>query len=298
MNNYIQTLLLIAGSIIILYSVLKALSQHDIIKLLSYDGMSQAGFIVLGIASGTALGLAGAVFHLINSIIYLTGLFLTAVSIKQKAGHTNLDKLGGVSNYMPITFACTLIFSLSISGVPPLNGFISKWMIYQALIGQLGNTELTVNARLVYLVMIVAALLGSSLTFASFVKLMHSVYLGQNPYEKSEMKKKFSEVSFTKWFPSTLLASLCVIFGIFAFPIVIEKIILPVVSKYYVSLPKFMGFWQPATASLLIISGLIFGFIVYILFGIKTRTDFPFVGGEKLEAENRILGVDLLSRDN
>lgn len=294
MNNYFQILLLTVGAFIIIFSVLKALGQHDIIKLLSFDGMSQAGFIVLGIASGTALGLAGAVFHLINSIIYLTGLFLCAGYIKQKAGHTNLDKLGGISNYMPVTFACALVFSLSISGVPPLNGFISKWMIYQALISQIGNVELTLNARVVYLVMIVAALLGSSLTFASFMKLMHSVYLGQNPYEKSEMKKKFSEVSFIKWVAPAILASLCVIIGIFIYPAVIENIILTVVSKYYASMPGFMGFWQPATATLLIISGLILGFIVYLLFGIKTRTDSTFVGCGKIETENRLIGTDLL----
>jgi NADH:ubiquinone oxidoreductase subunit 5 (subunit L)/multisubunit Na+/H+ antiporter MnhA subunit len=89
--------------------------------------------------------------------------------VERETGTVELDRLGGLGRTMPVTFGCMLVAALSISGVPPLNGFASKWLVYQGCVAA-GEP-----------VMLVAALFGSVLTLASFVKVLHSVFWGARP---------------------------------------------------------------------------------------------------------------------
>ena len=73
-------------------------------------------------------------FHMINNAVYKSGLFLAAGAVERQTGKNDIGDLGGLSKAMPVTFAASLIFAVSISGVPPFNGFASKWMIYQGII--------------------------------------------------------------------------------------------------------------------------------------------------------------------
>src|SRR4030042_5389712 len=111
-----------------------SLIQHDLKRLLGYHAVSQVGYMVLGIGTGNPIGIAGGLFHMLNHAIYKSCLFLSGGSVEKKAGTTELDKLGGFAKIMPITFVTFVIASLAISGVPPFNGFASKWMIYQGII--------------------------------------------------------------------------------------------------------------------------------------------------------------------
>ena len=103
-NSAIAVLLLAVGSVTIIAAVLGALIQHDLKKLLSFHAVSQVGYMVLGIGTGLPLGVAGGLFHMFNHAIYKSCLFLCGGAVEQGAGTTDLEKLGGLARYMPLTF--------------------------------------------------------------------------------------------------------------------------------------------------------------------------------------------------
>ena len=205
----LSIVLTVIGAATIIIAVMVAMVQHNLKKLLSYHAISQVGYMILGIATMTPVGIAGGVFHMLNHAIYKCCLFLCGGSVEQATGTAELDGLGGLGKKMPITFVACLIAALSISGVPPLNGFVSKWMIYQGII-QMGTEQAGTAARL-WPVWLVAAMFGSALTLASFVKLLHSIFLSRLPEELKDVK----EVSPLQTGPMIVLASLCVLFGVF-----------------------------------------------------------------------------------
>ncbi|MCX7001419.1 MAG: proton-conducting transporter membrane subunit, partial [Candidatus Sumerlaeota bacterium] len=129
-----QFILCALGSLTIIIGVMMALVQHDSKRLLAYHSVSQIGYVILGIGTGVSIGVAGGLFHLINHAVFKSLLFFCVGAVIYRTEKRDLDKLGGLARFMPVTFLCCLIASLSISGVPPFNGFVSKWMIYQGLI--------------------------------------------------------------------------------------------------------------------------------------------------------------------
>jgi len=136
-------MLMLLGAVTVISAVLMALVQHDLKRLLSYHAISQVGYMILGIGTGTAIGLAGGLFHMLNNTIYKSALFLVAGNVEKETGTTDLDRLGGLARLMPVTFIACTVAALSISGIPPLNGFASKWMIYQGIISTGENGGLT-----------------------------------------------------------------------------------------------------------------------------------------------------------
>jgi len=286
MNEAMNIFLMLIGAFTVIAAVMMALVQHDMKRLLGYHAVSQVGYMVLGIGSGTAIGIAGGIFHMLNNSIYKQALFLVSGNVEQKIGTTDLDKLGGLSKIMPFTYISCLIASLSISGVPPFNGFVSKWMVYQGLI-----TAYQVSAgnyRVFILMALVAAMFGSGLTLASFMKLLHATFLGQRPNGPTAQRP--NEVSWQMWLPPILLAIICVIFGIFANQIPLKYFILPAVKGV-----TFIGSWNAGVSTLLIIIGLILGILIFRLKGLRPliRQDTAFVGGEALELrETRVTGTE------
>ncbi len=121
---------MIIGAATILFAVMMALIQKDFKKLLSYHAISQVGYMILGIGTGLPAGIVGGLFHMINHAMYKSCLFLTGGSVEKQAGTTDLKKLGGIGRLMPVTFICFIIAAAAISGVPPLNGFFSKELVY------------------------------------------------------------------------------------------------------------------------------------------------------------------------
>jgi NADH:ubiquinone oxidoreductase subunit 5 (subunit L)/multisubunit Na+/H+ antiporter MnhA subunit len=271
--------------------------QHDLRKLLGYHAVSQVGYMVLGIGTGSIIGIAGGLFHMLNHSIYKSCLFFCGGSVEHKTGTNELEKLGGLAGQMPLTFVSCFIAALSISGIPPLNGFFSKWMIYQGVIsmGKTGNAS--------WVLWIVAAMFGSALTLASFAKLIHAVFLGQ----KSSQYRDVKEVSFPMWIPMVALALLCVTFGVFAQALPIKHFIQPAMNAVYSSRVSpleialtgeaakvtYSGIWWSGWATLMILGGVILGLVIYLLGNLKGfRGDNSYVGGEILAGETRVTGVD------
>lgn len=286
MNTAMNTVLMIVGSVTIVAAVMMALVQHDLKRLLGYHAVSQVGYMVLGIGTGNPIGIAGGLFHMLNHAIYKSCLFLSGGAVEKEAGTTDLEKLGGFGKIMPITFITFLIASLSISGIPPFNGFASKWMVYQGIIKTAGN------GSHLWIIWLIAAMFGSALTLASFMKLIHAVFLGQpvnvqylldqTSMKGRVMNNKPREASPTMWIPQVFLAVLCVIFGIFAYRIPLKMFIFPSLEGKV----EFFGIWNASLATILIVAGIIVGVIIYLLGTItKARETEAFIGGEILEKQ-------------
>ncbi|MDH7599766.1 MAG: proton-conducting transporter membrane subunit [Sedimentisphaerales bacterium] len=136
----LQLVLACLGSATMIVAAMVALVQHDLKRLLAFHAVSQVGYMILGIARLTPVGILGGVFHMLNNVIYKPCLFLCAGAVERRAGTSQLDRLGGLGRRMPLTFAACILAALAISGIPPLNGFASKWMIYQGIV-QMGGKE-------------------------------------------------------------------------------------------------------------------------------------------------------------
>jgi formate hydrogenlyase subunit 3/multisubunit Na+/H+ antiporter MnhD subunit len=238
---------------VIIIAVMIAMVQHNLKKLLSYHAISQVGYMILGIATMTPVGIAGGVFHMLNNAIYKCCLFLCGGAVEKETGTAELEELGGLGKKMSITFTTCLIAALSISGIPPLNGFVSKWMIYQGVI-QMGNTQAGATARL-WPIWLVCAMFGSALTLASFVKLIHSMFLSRLP----DRLKGAKEVSPAMTIPMIVLAFLCVFFGIF-YHVPLKMFIYPALGVE----PQLSTWWS-GLATILILIGIGLGLLILLV---------------------------------
>ncbi|MFH1791033.1 MAG: proton-conducting transporter membrane subunit [Candidatus Omnitrophota bacterium] len=286
MSAAMNTFLMVIGSVTIVAAVMMALVQHDMKRLLGYHAVSQVGYMVLGIGTANPIGIAGGLFHMLNNAIYKSALFLSGGAVEKESGTSDLDRLGGYAKFLPISFIVFLIASLAISGVPPFNGFVSKWMIYQGII------ETGKDGSRLWIVWLVAAMFGSALTLASFMKLIHAIFLGQPSAETVALEKGpgIRERSVNMWVPGVILATLCVVFGV-AYYIPLKEFLVPSVGSNI----HIYGLWTSGLATVLLIAGVILGLLIYFLgSGIKVRRAEIFVGGEEVSKhpDMRVSGTE------
>jgi len=277
----LSIILAIIGAATIIIAVMIAMVQHNLKKLLSYHAISQVGYMVLGIATGTWVGIAGGVFHMLNNAIDKCCRVLCGGAVEQATGTTDLEKLGGLGKKMSFTFSMCLIAALSISGVPPFNGFVSKWMIYQGIIGM---PKAGVHGSQLWPLWLVAAMFGSALTLASFVKLIHSVFLSRRPSELKDVK----EVSALQKLPMGVLALLCVLFGVF-YHIPLKLFIYPALNIEPGTV--IFGTWESGLATILIVIGIMVGLLILLGSSIakNSRTVPTWTCGEVQENDQMIV---------
>lgn len=201
-----QFLLVFIGSLSMFICVTMALAQHDFKRLLAFHSISQIGYVLTAVGLCTALGVSAGLYHAMNHTLFKGLLFLAAGAVLHETGTTDLGKLGGLSKKMPHTTVLFLIGAFSISGIPPFNGFASKWMIYQAT-----YQKAVESGNIGFLLVTIIALVTSVLTLASFVKVSQSVFFGQLPRELENVK----EVSFGMRLAMGIFALLCVLTGLF-----------------------------------------------------------------------------------
>ena len=218
-------ILALAGTGSLFVGTLTALRQIDTKRLMAFHTIGQFGYVCLGLGVGVyclgaspalaSIALAGAILHTINHACFKSCLFLGAGSVLYRTGERDMDKLGGLASFMPYTTGTTAIASLSIAGVPPLNGFASKWLIVAGC--------LLAGVRFpLFLVLGLVALFISLATLASFLKVLGSVFFG-----KADENRGIREVPISMVVPQVVLAGLCVLLGIFpqlALPIVGQAI--------------------------------------------------------------------------
>lgn len=199
----ISQLLMSLGTVSMVVAALLALGQKDIKRMLAYSSISQVGYIVLGLALGTPLGIAGGLFHLFNHAVAKGLLFLNSGSIQHITGTRNLEELGGLGKVVPVTAGTNLVGALSIAGVPPLAGFWSKLIITMALI----------QAREFGYALI--AILASILTLWYYLLIQRKAFFGR----VSEKWLQVREAPFWMSAANVVLALVCVLVGIFFTPI-------------------------------------------------------------------------------
>ena len=186
---------LLFGAATSLFGVLFALMQHDLKRLLAYHSVENIGIILIGIGlsmifigSGHpvagVLGLIAGLYHTLNHAVFKALLFLGAGAILKSTGLRNLNEMGGLIRYMPHVALYFLIGALAISALPPLNGFVSEWLTFQAAL-QAPLLESSVLRSLVPIVAAVLALSGA-LTAMCFVKVYGVAFLGQHRHALAE----------------------------------------------------------------------------------------------------------------
>lgn len=272
----ISMMLLVFGAITIIGAGMTMLMQRDLKRLLGYCAVSQVGYILLGIGSGHPLGIAGGLFHMVNHAIYKSCLFFSSGAVEQRMKTTDIEKLGGLARSMPTIFAPFVIAALSVSGVPPLSGFASKWMIYQGII------ETAKDGGASWILWLAIAMLGSVLTLAGMMKLVHGVFLGQMATDLGDRDAPGKGTPRCLMIAPLLLALLCILFGVWADGLPLHYLIQPIVQHEII----FAGVWQPTLATFLILLGVGLGLIVYVGSRLsKTmRITEVFIGGETLDA--------------
>ena len=212
---------LILGGASALLGVLYALMQHDLKRLLAYHTVENIGIIFIGLGLSlafrasnypelAALALTAALFHVFNHSLFKSLLFLGAGAVLHATGKRDLEELGGLIHRMPATSATFLIGCIAISALPPLNGFVSEWLTFQAIL-QSPSLPLLQLKVLVPTVGAVLAL-SAALAAACFVKAFGITFLGR---PRTEAARQASEVNRFALSAMYLLAAFCVLAGLF-----------------------------------------------------------------------------------
>ena len=210
----------LVGAISGVAGVIHALAQHDLKRLLAYHSVENIGIIALGIGLGllgqryghpalATLGYAGALLHTLNHGLFKGLLFQGAGSVLHGSGTRHLDSLGGLSRRMPETATAFLVGSVAICGLPPLNGFVSEWLIYLGAFR--AGATLPATGAVVALVALPALALIGGLAAACFVKVFGVVFLGE---PRSDHARHAHEVGLAMRAPMLAAALACLAIGL------------------------------------------------------------------------------------
>ncbi len=223
-------IVIVAGIVSGILGVVYALGQHDIKRLLAYSSIENIGIILIGIGIGMVgvsyknhvmalLGFSGGLFHVFNHAIFKSLLFMGAGVVLHKTGSRSIDALGGLIKKMRITGITFLIGSIAISGLPPFNGFVSEFFIYIAsfkgattnlfAVNSIAMSHLTFPIATIAIISI--AIIGG-LSLACFTKVIGVVFQGE---PRTRAAENVNEKGLTMLFPMVVLASLCLVIGVF-----------------------------------------------------------------------------------
>ncbi len=182
-----------------------AIFKEDLKGLLAYSTISHLGLIVCLLGIGSPLGVAAAIFHIINHATFKAALFMIAGIIDHESGTRDLRKLSGLWQLLPFTATLTMITAASMAGVPLTNGFLSKEMFFTELLANLSGPVMVISA--------IVATFAGIFAVAYSVRLVHGVFF-DGPLGKEVPNKDAHEPPFGMRAPATLLAILCILVGL------------------------------------------------------------------------------------
>ena len=194
----VRNLLIWIAAISIVLPTFTALRQNDARLLLAWHGIGQGGYMMLGLLMFDRMGSAGGLMHVFNHASYQAALFMSVFAIIHRTGTSDLNKLGGLVARMPLSFLVMLIGIIGLAGLPPMNGFVSKWLVYRSLLNE--------GMPLVFL----AAVIGTLGTILSVYKLLHNSFLGQLRVEHEHIK----EAPWSMTIPMLLLSVVVLVTGV------------------------------------------------------------------------------------
>jgi NADH:ubiquinone oxidoreductase subunit 5 (subunit L)/multisubunit Na+/H+ antiporter MnhA subunit len=198
--------------------VLWALAQHDIKRLLAYHSVENVGIILLGIGTGALgatyghpalalLGYAAAAMHTVNHALFKSVLFLGAGAVSHATGTRNIEELGGLARQMPLLALTFVIGAAAIIGVPPLNGFVSEWLVFRGLMG----AGIAGGAVRIAVLAVPLLALAGGLALACFAKVVGVMFLGT---PRSDRTQGTGEAGAGLLAPAAALAAACVLLGL------------------------------------------------------------------------------------
>jgi len=254
--------LMALGALSALFGSLHSATSTDLKRLLAYSTTDNVGLMLLGVgASGlfastghpslALLALVAALLHVVFHAVFKGSLFLSASSVQQATGTRDLDKLGGLLRRLPVTGSLFLVGGLTIAALPPLCGFVSEWLLLQAMLHGLPSTNPAIAVAMP--VGVGALALTGGVTALTFVKAAGIGLLGQPRTQPAALA---TEVRPSMWAGAGALATLCLVFGVAPFlviPSVVDaarnvtgsRIAVPVVAGWQLGLPGIRGALAP-----------------------------------------------------
>lgn len=209
--------LLLVGCVTMFVGVVFALKQTDLKRLLAFHTVSQLGYIVVGLALNTGLGIAAGLFYIFSHALFKGTLFLCAGAVQHATGTRDLRRLGGLWSRMPVTTVIWITAAAAIMGVPLTNGFVSKWLVFEA--------ALDAHQAVVVLIGWVV----SMLTAFSFLKATVSAFFGDPP-AKQAGAQEIHEAPMSMLLGMGGLAASCVVFGV-APQLLLAPVVAPAVQS-------------------------------------------------------------------
>ncbi|MDQ1281432.1 MAG: multicomponent Na+:H+ antiporter subunit [Thermoproteota archaeon] len=208
----IKLILIIIGSFSAIFASLLMLLQKDVKRLVGCSTIFHMGLIFMGIGLGTDLALKAAIFHIINHAVGKALLFTSIGSLAAYAGSKRIDRLGSVGRYAPTTFTALMVGVLVIEGLPPFNGFMSKFMLYSAF--------LEVGLAPVAIIIIVS----TAIALMAWMRVLFSAWF-KKPDQKIEKVREFPTVIIP-----VILVVICIVLGLLT-PTIDSAILTPTVSS-------------------------------------------------------------------
>ncbi|MBQ04791.1 hypothetical protein CL673_08850 [Candidatus Bathyarchaeota archaeon] len=201
----IHWIVLIWAFVTMVYGGLMVLAQTDIKRLLAYSSMSQMGYLIIGIASNTPLGISGTMLHYVSHGLGKAALFLSAGAIMHQSGIRDIRSLGGLAGKMPISAVAFTIGVMNIAGIPPTIGFISKMMVFMGAINR-GLVTSPLDLAVTF-----AALISTALTIGYTTWTIRRIFFGPTPEHLNNVK----EAPITMTAPLIIISVLSVVLGIY-----------------------------------------------------------------------------------
>jgi len=261
-----QYIVAILGSLSIVFGTLMAIKEDDAKKLLAYSSMSHGGYILVAFSMLDSVALAGGFYHILAHALASAGAFMAIAAVARAAGTTKMKELGGMIHKMPITYLAYLIAIISMAGIPPMGGFLSKWMIFQAVI----NKGMILVA--------IAVFFGSVGSFLYVFRPLASLFLGQELTEYKGIK----EAPVLMLIPTFIIMGLNVYTGTFPGAILnyINNIIVElgfsginVTSSGIIDTYSGQGVLNPTLVSMVFGTGTLIAFIIFILLKKSRKVD-------------------------
>ncbi len=187
------------GAITAVIGTFWAITQDDAKKLLAYSSIGQLGYIIVGVSIGTAFAMMAALFMAVMHALFKGSLFMAVGAIEKQTGTTRLTEVTGLIRKMPWTFLTALISIIALAGIPPVGGFVGKWMLYESLI--------TSDHYLLVILIFFASTAG----FLYCYKFLFGFFLGQEEKEWEHVK----EAPAVMVLPMLSMALFSVVLGVF-----------------------------------------------------------------------------------
>ncbi|HAX02508.1 MAG: hypothetical protein A2Y45_04425 [Tenericutes bacterium GWC2_34_14] len=251
-GHYVVALI---GGLSIVFGTLMAIKADDAKELLAYSSMSHGGYILVAFSLFNSIAFAGGLYHILAHALASAGAFMAIAAVARVTHTTKISEMGGMIHKMPITYLAYLIAIISMAGIPPMGGFISKWLIFQAVIDQ----------GLIFVG--IAVFFGSVGSFLYVFRPLAALFLGQEFREYKDVK----EAPLLILIPTAIIMGLNIYTGIFpkVFFDVINKIILELgfggITYTTFTISGNNGTLNPGLISLVFVVGIVIAFIIFIL---------------------------------